>query len=79
MWWHIQFGGPTESPQPSLHGGKGSSFPGLVPPSETIDLKSVLNIKPGDSGVVNGYQVDEITHMWSVDTLAHLYLITHLP
>ena len=51
-------------PLPSLHGGEGSSFPSLVAPSDTVN--SVVNIKPGDSGVVIRYEVDKFTHTWSV-------------
>ena len=41
---------------PSLHGGEGS-FPDLV-----INSESVMGIKPGDSCVMIGYQVDEFSH-----------------
>ena len=50
---------------PSLHGGKGSSFPGSDPTDEMGDFKSVMDVKPDDSGVVIRYQVDEFTHTWS--------------
>ena len=30
-----------------------------------FDSESVMDIKPGDSGVVVGYQVDEFIHTWS--------------
>ena len=63
-------GGSIEShpiPPPSLHDGEGSSFPGLVPSDNTVDSKSVMGIKPDDSGVVIGYQVDEFTHTWSAE------------
>ena len=40
-------------------------FPGLVPSSDTVN--SVVGIKPGDSGVVIGYQVDESTNTWSTE------------
>ena len=33
----------------------------------TVDSKSVMGIKPGDSSVVIGYQVDEFTHTWSAE------------
>ena len=46
---------------PSLNDGKGSSFPGLVPSDDMVDSGSVMGIKPGDSGVVIGYQVDGFT------------------
>ena len=41
--------------------GEGSSFPGLVPLDDMVNSKSVMGIKPGDSSVVIGYQVDEFT------------------
>ena len=47
-------------PLPSLHDGEGS-FPGLVPTDDMVDSESVMGIKPGDSGVVIEYQVDEFT------------------
>ena len=40
--------------------GRGLSFPGLVPSDDMVDSESVMGIKPGDSGVVIGYQVDEV-------------------
>ena len=66
------FGGSVEShliPPTSLHDGEGSSFPGLVPSDDAVDSESVMDIKPGDSGVVIGYQVDEFTHTWSAEQL----------
>ena len=42
-----------------------SSFPGLVPSDDAINSDSVMGIKPGDSGVVIGYQVYEFTCTWS--------------
>ena len=42
----------------------GSSFPGLVPSYDTVDSESVMDIKPGDFGVVIGYQADEFTCTW---------------
>ena len=59
------FGGLAKShliPLPSLLGREGSSFPGLVPSNDTVDSESAMGIKPGDSGVVIWYQVDEFTH-----------------
>ena len=32
-----------------------------------VNSESVMGIKPGDSGVVIGYQVDEFTHTWSAE------------
>ena len=54
-------------PLPYLHGGEGSSFPGLVPSDDTVGSESAMGIKPGDSGVVIGYQVDEFTCTWSAE------------
>ena len=47
-------------PLPSLHGGEGSSRFGS--PNETVNSESVVDMKHGDSSVMNGYQVDEFTH-----------------
>ena len=41
--------------------GRGSTFPGFVPSDDTVNSESVMAIKPGDSGVVIGYQVEEFT------------------
>ena len=53
-------------PLSSFHGGKGSSFPCLVPPDDTVESKSVVGMKPGDSTVVIGYWVDEFSCTWLV-------------
>ena len=77
-------------PLPSLHGGEGSSFPGLVPSNDTVNSECAMGIKPGDSGVVIGYQVDEFTCTWSAQwfvALSHIYpgftgkvsSLTHFP
>ena len=63
-------------PLPSLHDGEGSSFPGLVPSDDVVISDSVVGVKPGDSGVVIGYQVDEFTHTWSAEwfvACSHIY------
>ena len=62
-------GGSIESPNPppSLCDGEGSSFPGLVPSDDAVNPDSVMGVKPGDSGVVIGYQVDEFTCTWSAE------------
>ena len=68
-------GGSVEShpiPPPFLCDGEGSSFPGLVPSDDTVDSDSVMGIKPGDSGVLIGYQVDEFTHTWSAECFCGL-------
>ena len=77
-------------PPPSLPDGEGSSVPGLVPSDDTVDSESVMGIKPGDSSVVIGYQVDEFTHTWSEEwfvACSHIYpgftgkvsSLTHFP
>ena len=48
-------------PPPSLHDGERSSFLGLVPSNDTVDSESLVGTKPGDSGVVIGYQFHEFT------------------
>ena len=50
------------NPPPSLHGGKGSSFPGLDSSNDMVNSESVVGIKAADSGVVIWYQVDGFTH-----------------
>ena len=62
-------------PPPSLHGGEGSSFSSLVPSIDTVDSKSAMGVKPGDSGVVIGYQVDGFTCTWSAEWFLACYLI----
>ena len=52
---------------PSLHGEEGSSFQGLVHSHDIVDSESVVGIKPGVSGVVIWYQVDEFTCTWSAE------------
>ena len=42
---------------PSLHVREGSSIPGLFPSEDMANLESLVGIKPGDSGVVIGYQL----------------------
>ena len=75
---------------PSLHDGEVSSFPGLVPSDDTVDSDSVMGIKPGDSSVVIGFQVDEFTCTWSAEQFvahSHIYpgftgkvsSLTHFP
>ena len=51
----------------SLHGREGSSFPDLAPPNDTVNSELVLGMKPSDSVVIIGYQVDEFTHTWSAE------------
>ena len=47
-------------PLPSVY-GEGGSSPVLVPLHDTVESKSVLDIAPGDYGVMTGYQADEFT------------------
>ena len=58
--------------------------------NDTVDSESVMGIKPGDSGVVIGYQVDEFTGTWSAEQFvahSHIYpgftgkvpSLTHFP
>ena len=58
-----------ESPNPSAFPAwrGGVFFPGLIPFNNMVNSESVVGIKPGDSGVVIGYQVDEFTHTWSAE------------
>ena len=86
-------GGSVEGhliPLPSLHDGEGSSFPGLVPSDDVADFESVMGVKPVDSSVVIGYQVDEFTCTWSAEwfvACSHIYpgftgkvsSLTHFP
>ena len=68
----------TEShpiPLPSLHCRKGSLCPVCVPPIDRVDSESGVDIKPGDSGLVIGYQVNEFTHTWSA---AHFIAQSHI-
>ena len=46
---------------------KGSSFPGFVPPSETVNSKSVVGVKMGDSSILIGYHVEKFISTWSVE------------
>ena len=54
--------------------GRGLLFPDLVPSDDAVN--SVMGIKPGDSSVVIGYQVDEFTCTWSAEQFvaqSHIY------
>ena len=61
-----------------------------MPSDDAVDSDSVMGIKPGDSGVVIGYQVDKFTRTWSAEQFvahSHIYLgftgkvssLTHFP
>ena len=77
-------------PLPSLYDGEGSSFPCYMPSDDAVNSDSVMGIKPGDSSVVIGYQVDEFTCTWSAKQFvacSHIYpgftgkvsSLTHFP
>ena len=47
-----------------------------MPSDDTVNSESVTGIKPGDSGVVIGYQVNEFTCTWSTERFvacSHIY------
>ena len=73
------FGSLTESSNPlclSLHGREGSSLSDYVPPDDTLNSKSIGGVKPGDFGVVIGYQVEEFTCTGFAEcfvVLSHIY------
>ena len=73
------YGGFAESlliPPPSLHGREGSTVAGLVPSDDMVNSESAVDIKPCDSGVVIGYQVDDFTCTWSAEQFfvhSHIY------
>ena len=61
-----------------------------MPWDDAVNPDSVMGIKPGDSGVVIGYQVDEFTCTWSAEqsvACSHIYpgftgkvsSLTHFP
>ena len=58
MMGHIALGAQWSHPihPPSQHYGEGS-FPGHVPPSDMLDSEFVVDIKPGDSGIVSEHSV----------------------
>ena len=61
----------------SLYCREESSLPGCVPPNDTINSKSLVGIKSGDSGMVIGCQFDEFTHTWSIEhfCLSHAFIL----
>ena len=62
-------------PPPALDGGEGSSFSGLVPSDDMVDSESAVDIKPGNFGVVAGYQIDAFTCTWFAEQfLAHSHI-----
>ena len=76
-------------PPPSLCDGEGS-FPGLLPSDDMVNSDSVMGIKPGDSSVVIGYQIDEFARTLSAELFvahSHIYpgftgkvsSLTHFP
>ena len=61
-----------------------------MPSDETFNSESVVGIKPGNYGVVIGYQIEEFTHTWSAEQFVasfHIYprftgkvsSLTHFP
>ena len=40
-------------------------LPLFIQPSNTVNSKYVVGVKPGDSGVMIGYQVDVFSSTWS--------------
>ena len=92
IWWGIQPWGLSRVTQslclPYMMGRV--FFPGLVPSDDTFDFESVVGIKPSDSGMVIGYQVNEFTCTWSAEWFvahSHIYpgftgkvsSLTHFP
>ena len=70
LWLGIQLtlGGFADShpiPQPPIHGRVRYSFLIMLNPMAEL-TPLVVGIKPGDAGVVIGYQVDELTLTWLV-------------
>ena len=61
-----------------------------MPSDDAVNSDSVLSVKPGDSSVVIGYQIDEFTHTWPAEwfvACSHVYpgftgkvsSLTHFP
>ena len=61
-----------------------------LPSDDAVDSDSVMGVKPSDSSVVIGYQVDEFTHTWTTEQFvacSHIYpgftgkvsSLTHFP
>ena len=51
-------------PLHSLHGMDGSPFAGSVPPNDMVNSHNVVAVKPGHSGMVIRYQVNDLTQTW---------------
>ena len=49
------------------------SFPGSAPSCDIVNYKPLLGVKPGDSGVMIGYQVNEFTHNWCFTAQWNIY------
>ena len=66
---HTLFGFGRESPDPSAFPTWWGVFflPCFLPPDYMIDSESVVDVKPGDSGMVFGDQGDEFTCIWLAD------------
>ena len=69
------FGRFTEShliPPSSLYVVEKSSFPGSTLPNNTVHSKSLVEVKPGDSGVVIRYHINGFTFTWLAENfIAH--------
>ena len=79
IWWGIQLWGLAESHPihlPSLHGGEVFCLPAFVPPIDMVNSESVVSVKPGDSGVVTGFQVHAFTHTWSAENFVAYNIFT---
>ena len=53
-------------------------FPSLGPSTDRINCESMMDIKPGDSCVVIGYQVDEFTCTWSAELCGFMGKVSSL-
>ena len=62
---------------PFQHSKERSPFPCCVPCNYRVNSESVVGVKPGDSGVVIGCQVDEFTHhgLQSASLLNHTFIL----
>ena len=78
IWWGNTALGTWQShlmPPPSPYDGYMSSFPDSAPPYNRFNSESVVEVKPGDSGVGIEYQPDEFDHTW---LLEHFLVQSHI-
>ena len=54
--------------------GRAFPFQGLVPSDDSVKSTSVIDVKPGDSSIMTGYQVNEFTHTWSTGFVTQLQI-----